>query len=269
MVARFWVGGTGTWDTTDTTHWASASNGAGGQSVPTSADTVTFDANSGGGGTGVCTINGDHSISTLTCGLWPGTLDWSVNNNNFTCSGLINNNGAANRVMKLGSGTLNCGGWLYNPGASSSTFTSTGMVIVNAPTGTSDISLIHAGTTPLPNVTIGPCNFWPGYSVSSNSSFTNMYMIGPARLRPTAAIVITVTNLIMTNTKGKPIDIRSNGSTVGQLSIASGTVEFNWAALRGITFTGGATFRARNSFDFGLNTGITISPPRAGLIIGG
>lgn len=46
MAARFWVGGTGNWDASTTTHWAATSGGAGGASVPTSSDTVTFDANS-------------------------------------------------------------------------------------------------------------------------------------------------------------------------------------------------------------------------------
>ena len=46
-VTRYWVGGAGTWDTTTTTNWSATSNGAGGASVPTSADAVIFDANSG------------------------------------------------------------------------------------------------------------------------------------------------------------------------------------------------------------------------------
>jgi hypothetical protein len=47
MASRFWVGGTGTWSASNTTNWAGTSGGAGGQSVPGVADTVTFDANSG------------------------------------------------------------------------------------------------------------------------------------------------------------------------------------------------------------------------------
>ena len=30
MAARFWVGGTGTWDNTNTSNWATTSGGAGG-----------------------------------------------------------------------------------------------------------------------------------------------------------------------------------------------------------------------------------------------
>ena len=46
MANRYWVGGTGNWDTT-TTHWSATSGGAGGATVPTAADSVFFDANSG------------------------------------------------------------------------------------------------------------------------------------------------------------------------------------------------------------------------------
>ena len=46
MADRYWVGGTGTWGTT-TTNWSATSGGPGGASVPTAADNVIFDANSG------------------------------------------------------------------------------------------------------------------------------------------------------------------------------------------------------------------------------
>ncbi len=44
MASRFWVGGTGNWDASTTTNWAATSGGAGGASVPTSSDDVTFDS---------------------------------------------------------------------------------------------------------------------------------------------------------------------------------------------------------------------------------
>ena len=43
MASRYWVGGTGNWDAT-TTHWSATSGGAGGASVPTSADDVFFNS---------------------------------------------------------------------------------------------------------------------------------------------------------------------------------------------------------------------------------
>jgi len=52
MAARYWIGGTGNWN--DTAHWSASSGGTGGATVPTSADNVTFDSNSG---TGTITVN--------------------------------------------------------------------------------------------------------------------------------------------------------------------------------------------------------------------
>ena len=46
MADRYWILGTGTWDSTTTTNWSASSGGAGGASVPTAADNVFFDANS-------------------------------------------------------------------------------------------------------------------------------------------------------------------------------------------------------------------------------
>jgi hypothetical protein len=46
MATYYWVGGSGTWDATTTTYWATSSGGAGGAGVPTSADSVIFDASS-------------------------------------------------------------------------------------------------------------------------------------------------------------------------------------------------------------------------------
>src|SRR3954454_24528451 len=60
MASRFWVGSSGTWDATSTTHWSATSGGAAGASAPTAADDVFIDANSGGGtitiaiGTSLC-----------------------------------------------------------------------------------------------------------------------------------------------------------------------------------------------------------------------
>jgi hypothetical protein len=56
MADRYWVGGTGTWSSTNTTNWAASSGGAGGESVPTASDNVIFDAGSDSGGTFVVTM---------------------------------------------------------------------------------------------------------------------------------------------------------------------------------------------------------------------
>ena len=50
MADRYWVGGAGIWDTTNTTYWAASSGGAGGTPAPGAEDNVFFDGNSGSGG---------------------------------------------------------------------------------------------------------------------------------------------------------------------------------------------------------------------------
>jgi hypothetical protein len=44
MATYYWVGGAGTWDATDTTHWATSIGGAGGAGVPTAADNAEFNS---------------------------------------------------------------------------------------------------------------------------------------------------------------------------------------------------------------------------------
>jgi hypothetical protein len=44
MADRYWVGGSGSWNSTSTTNWSATSGGAGGASAPTSADNVIFNS---------------------------------------------------------------------------------------------------------------------------------------------------------------------------------------------------------------------------------
>lgn len=73
-VSRYWVGGTGTWDGTDTTHWSATSGGTGGVYAPTSIDTVIFDANSGSGTITVTSNAGDPQGGSLDCTGFTGTI---------------------------------------------------------------------------------------------------------------------------------------------------------------------------------------------------
>lgn len=116
MASRFWVGSTGTWDNSDTTHWAATSNGAGGQSVPGASDTVTFDANSGGG---TVTPNYDMTVTSITMGAFTGTLDFSANNNSPTMA-TFSGTGTGTRTLNMGSGTwtLTGTGTIWNVGVS-------------------------------------------------------------------------------------------------------------------------------------------------------
>ena len=65
MAARFWVGGTGPWNSTSTANWSATTGGASGASAPTTADTVTFDASSG---TGTVTADATATAGAVTMG---------------------------------------------------------------------------------------------------------------------------------------------------------------------------------------------------------
>jgi hypothetical protein len=71
MPSRYWVGGTASWDGTAGSKWAATSGGAGGESVPTTADDVFFDANS----TGTVTIAaGNTGAASINCTGFTGTI---------------------------------------------------------------------------------------------------------------------------------------------------------------------------------------------------
>ncbi len=99
MASRFWVGGTGNWDATNTDNWSALSGDVGGASVPVAADTVTFDASSGGG---VITLQYSPTVTSITMGAFTGTFDandFNLSMNSFSCTG------TGVRTLDMGSGT--------------------------------------------------------------------------------------------------------------------------------------------------------------------
>jgi hypothetical protein len=78
MALRYWVSAIdATWDATAGTKWALTSGGAGGQSVPTSADDAIFDANSGFS----MTLSNSSVCNNFTCA---GFTRWVTLPNNVT-----------------------------------------------------------------------------------------------------------------------------------------------------------------------------------------
>lgn len=75
MANRYWVGGSGTWDTTSTTNWSTASGGAAGASAPTSADVAIFDAASGAV---TVTLGENVTAFSMTYSAFTGTFAFST-----------------------------------------------------------------------------------------------------------------------------------------------------------------------------------------------
>ena len=132
MADRYWVGGTAAWDGTAGTKWATTSGGAGGASVPTSADAVFFTNLS----TGTCSIStGNTGAASINCTGFTGTL------------------GGTGSITVSGSVTLVAGMSFTNQGTltlnGTGTLTTAGKTIGGASTG--GVTINGAGIT----VTLG------------------------------------------------------------------------------------------------------------------
>lgn len=91
MADRYWVGGTGTWDGTNTANWSTSSGGATGASVPTATDNVFFDANSNVG-TGAFTVTmatTPRVCNDFTASGLDGTMTLAGTNIGLTVSGSL------------------------------------------------------------------------------------------------------------------------------------------------------------------------------------
>jgi hypothetical protein len=107
MANRYWVGGTANWDGTAGTKWAAFSGGPGGETVPTSADDVFFDANS----SGTCTVvSGNTGAKSVTCTGFTGGLTISSSfrlyGGNFTLTSGMTYTHSASFLVWEGSGTF-------------------------------------------------------------------------------------------------------------------------------------------------------------------
>jgi fibronectin-binding autotransporter adhesin len=168
MANRYWVGGTASWDGTVGTKWALTSGGAGGEAVPTSADDVFFDGNSGAGT--VTIASGNAGAKSITCTGFTGTL---------TIGSAISVAGNVTLVTGMtvtGSGTLS--------------FTATATLITAGKT-IGPLSIAASGGT----VTLGDAvntSFW-GITVSSGTFDTAGFNVTTGALTSTGSSVRGIT----------------------------------------------------------------------------
>lgn len=271
--SRFWVGGTGTWDSSTTTNWAASTGGAGGQSVPGSGDTVTFDANSGGG---TVTVNTTVNVTSITMGAFTGTLDFSVNNNNVTVS-TFNGSGTGTRTLKLGNGT-----WTVSSAGAAWTMTTTTGLTFNANSSNITLSRSVSSTTTFAGggltystLTVNSNTSGGETSITGANTFATLTIQSGNFILLPSSTTTTITNAFTwTGTANNPIMVQAGTSgTAGTISVASGSPTVAWGVLKDITCSGGASFSATNSLSLGNNTGISISTPSGGTsqpnVIGG
>lgn len=295
----FWVGGTATWDGTNTggggtggIKWASSTGGSTActassgpaAGVPGPSDTATFDGSSGGGTVTANPTGTGLTLNTLAMGSFTGTLDFSVNNPSMTLGG----NGAAGfsvtgtgvRTLKLGSGTFTLktssnNGWDATVTTNMTFNGNTATLKFSTPTTTGSDGVVlgalsYAGVT----FQFGPITNGSLVSVTgSSTTVANMDFTGPAAVQ-FPSITFTVTGSINSSGSAGSEVFISNGNSASSLTTLSqsNAPTITWSGLRGLTFSG-VTSTATSSFDLGANSGITITAPSGGSsgghIIGG
>ncbi len=257
MADRYWVLGTGTWDSTSTTNWSTSSGGAGGASVPTAADNVFFDANS----------NVLATAFTVTMANTPRVC------NDFTASGLDGTMTLAGASIGLTvSGSLTfpatnftctyTGATTFNATTTGKTVTTNGVAfsgncdfdgaggawtLGSALTTSNSTSLVR-GTLNLSSYTLSTSTFQSNYSNTRTIAFGtgNITCTGTGTF--TFYILIT-TNLTTTGTQ--VVNITSVGSTAitvrnGALSEAN-SISYNFTGgTYALTFLATASHTARN-----------------------
>lgn len=263
MALRFWVGGTGTWDASDTTHWAATSGGAGGQSVPGSADSVFLDASSGGG-TVTVNFGGLITLVSMDCSAFTGTLDFATNDNSVTLTGsgnVFTGGTTATKTINMGDGTWtlsNATNAVFTlSGANANlTFNANGSTIAFTGAGT---KTIIAGGKTFNNITAAASSGTGNFNINSGSSLTASSLSIAAPNLFQAANNGTITTLSFTGTSAStPIIMNAGGLTTRTMAIANNFTP-SWCSIDTITFSGG-THVASNSF--GVNvSGITVNAP--------
>ena len=119
MADRYWVGGTGPWNTASTANWSATSGGASGASVPTAADSVFFDQ----AGTYTVTF-GNATIPCLDITVSAGTVTFAGTPTGVTISG----------SMSLIAGTVwSASGNITFAGTGTKTITTNGVILPGNP----------------------------------------------------------------------------------------------------------------------------------------
>lgn len=278
MASCFWVGGTATWDGTNTggggtggIKWASATGGSttaagsGTGGSPGSGDTATFDGASGGG---TVTVGTNFSISGLTTGAFTGTISFGATTPTIGGNGW-NNSGAGTRTIDLGSSVITINSTNANSFIQGVV---TGLTFTK---GTSNIILggstasgrgFDGGGKAFATVTLNANSAGGLTNITGANTYDVLAITGQNHVIFPAATIQTITTLTITGATGAEVGLVSNSTSGTAATLAvTNAPSFSWAALRDITFTTSAP-TITNSFDLGHNTlnGGSIAAPSTG-----
>lgn len=225
MALRYWVGGSGTWNSTNTTNWSTTSGGAGGASVPTSADNAIINSASGAG---TITLGEDVSCVQLDIRTYTGTLDFNNKQINIAGSNIV--------VLRGDTGSTITGNPVVNLTYAGGVGTRT--IGIGVPTEANAMSVnVTAGTDIIGWATSSIRNFnTTGFSGTLNNTTRTFYgdvviasttTMGAGGTNVNTFAKTTGTQTVTTNGKTFDFPITVNG--------AGGTVEFSDALTQGST----------------------------------
>lgn len=274
MANRFWVGGTGTWDSTSTTNWAATTGGASGASAPVAGDNITFDANSGAG-----TITAASSIDSIAFGtltataLTGSTLAFNTNNPNMSFTS-VDFSGSGTRTINLGSGTWTLTGTsgnvlLLNGSNITPTFNN---ATINF-TGSGAARTVNWGTSLTYGAIIVGANSAKGainFTATTAVTFASITVSSGNTVMMNQGITSTISGaLSMTGTSSAPVGLISNSPVANVATVSVGSAStIDWGAVLRITKAGAGSITATNSLDLGGNTSVTITAPSGGGVVG-
>lgn len=244
MATYFWVGGSGTWNTTSATNWAITSGGTGGAGVPTAADAVVLDVASGAV---TVTLGENVSVLTFNASAFTGTLAFS------TFKIVVTGN---NTTIVRGSTTMTCTGTRlvecnYSGSTGTRTFTLgatsiTAALSIHVSAGSDIISLGSSQN-------VYDLNF-TGFSGSWSSNSRTVY--GSLTLSPTMTITAFGTITFAATSPGQTLDF---GGIAYDASITFNGVGGSWAfqrdvvigSARTLTLTSGTLDSNNNNISIG------------------
>jgi hypothetical protein len=182
MANRYWVGGNGTWNASNTTNWSASDGGTGGASIPTSSDSVFFTNLSS-------TANAAY---TVTLGASQPCLD-------FNMAGP----GASNAVTFAGAQTLNIyGNFSITGSATEVLWTHTGTISFQS-TLTTDKTIASNGVV-LPKILLADTNGKRMLSDNLTLNGSSAFQINGGIFDPNGKKV-KLTNTLATITSNVPV----------------------------------------------------------------
>lgn len=231
MANRYWVGGSGTWNTTSTANWSATSGGASGASAPNAADAVFFDANSG---TGTVTLGETVSVFRVAWSGYTGSFQPSTFEINCVGDGASSLWAGGSTATFLAIPTVN---FTYS-GANSRTvsigFTSGFPRNINAniTAGSGTFTLTGAANFNNFNCT--------GFSGSLAATTGNLNLTGNVTLSASMTITASTTLILFSGSANRTIT--TNGVTIDRpmglpASASGGVVNFADALTQGSTRT--------------------------------